>query len=86
MLYPVFTPKDMLELDQLKFRNYWVEVDHPELGTSITYHGPFLKTSETFENICRRAPLVGEHNEEVYIKELGMTKEQLLILKQMKVI
>ena len=86
MLYPVLTPKDMLELDQLKFRKYWVEVDHPELGTSITYPGPFLKTSETFENVCRRAPRIGEHNEEVYMRELGMSKEQLLILKQMKVI
>jgi benzylsuccinate CoA-transferase BbsE subunit len=86
MLYPVLTPKDMLELDQLKFRNYWVEVDHPELGTSITYPGPFLKTSETFENVCLRAPRIGEHNEEVYLRELGMSKEQLLILKQMQVI
>jgi crotonobetainyl-CoA:carnitine CoA-transferase CaiB-like acyl-CoA transferase len=86
MLYPVLTPKDMLELSQLKFRDYWVEVDHPELGTSITYHGPFLKTSETFDRVYRRAPLMGEHNEDVYIRELGMSKEELLTLKQMKVI
>jgi hypothetical protein len=25
--------------------------------------------------------LIGEHNEEVYVKELGLTKEQLAILK-----
>jgi len=86
MLYPVLTPKDMLGLNQLKFRDYWVEVDHPELGTSITYHGPFLKTSETFDRVYRRAPLIGEHNEEVYIRELGMSKEELLTLKQMNVI
>jgi crotonobetainyl-CoA:carnitine CoA-transferase CaiB-like acyl-CoA transferase len=86
MLYPVLTPKDMLELNQLKFRDYWVEVDHPELGSSITYHGPFLKTSETFDRVYRRAPLIGEHNEEVYIRELGMSKEELLTLKQMNVI
>ncbi len=86
MLYPVLTPKDMLGLAQLKSRDYWVEVDHPELGTSITYHGPFLKTSETFENPRRRAPLIGEHNQEVYLKELGMSREELLTLKQMKVI
>jgi crotonobetainyl-CoA:carnitine CoA-transferase CaiB-like acyl-CoA transferase len=86
MLYPVLTPKDILELDQLKFRKYWVEVDHPELGTSITYPGPFLKTSEPFDRVYRRAPLIGEHNEEVYIRELGMSKEELLTLRQMNVI
>jgi crotonobetainyl-CoA:carnitine CoA-transferase CaiB-like acyl-CoA transferase len=86
MLYPVLTPKDILELDQLKFRKYWVEVDHPELGTSIIYPGPFLKTSETFENPWRCAPRIGEHNEEVYVTEQGISKEELLILKQMKVI
>jgi crotonobetainyl-CoA:carnitine CoA-transferase CaiB-like acyl-CoA transferase len=86
MLYPVLTPKDMLELEQLKFRKYWVEVDHPELGTSITYPGPFLKTSEPFDKGRRRAPLIGEHNEDVYMKELGMSKGHLLTLKQMRVI
>jgi len=86
MLYPVLSPKDILELEQLKSRDYWVEVDHPELDASITYPGPFFKTSEPFDRLCRRAPLIGEHNEEVYIKELGISKEELLMLKQMRVI
>jgi formyl-CoA transferase len=34
----------------------------------------------------RRAPLIGEHNEEVYINELGLSKEELLTLKQAGVI
>ena len=45
MLYPVLIPRDILNLKQLEFRGYWEEVDHPELGTSITYPGPFFKTS-----------------------------------------
>ncbi len=86
MLYPVLSPKDIRELDQLRFRKYWVEVDHPELETSITYPGPFLKTTESFDKGYRRAPLIGEHNEEVYLTELGLSKEELLTLKQSKVI
>jgi crotonobetainyl-CoA:carnitine CoA-transferase CaiB-like acyl-CoA transferase len=27
--------------------------------------------------IQRRAPLIGEHNEEIYLGELGFSKEQL---------
>ena len=86
MLYPVLTPKDMLEFGQLAAREYWVEVDHPELGTTITYPGSFLKTAEPPYRIYRRAPLIGEHNEEIYIKELGLSKQELLTLKQMRVI
>jgi benzylsuccinate CoA-transferase BbsE subunit len=86
MLYPVLRPRDILELNQLRARDYWVEVDHPEFEASITYAGPFLKTSESFDRGYRRAPLIGEHNEEVYIRELGLSKEELLTLKQLKVI
>ena len=82
MLYPVLMPKDILKLRQLEFRRYWEEVNHPELGTSITYPGPFFKTSLALDRRYRRAPLIGEHNEEIYIKELGLSKEELLILKQ----
>jgi len=86
MVYPFFTPREIMELNQLKFRNYWVEVDHPELETSITYPGSFFKTSEAFAMEYRRAPLIGEHNEEVYLNELGLSKEELLTLKQAGVI
>jgi crotonobetainyl-CoA:carnitine CoA-transferase CaiB-like acyl-CoA transferase len=82
MLYPVLIPRDILNLKQLEFRGYWEEVNHPELGTSITYPGPFFKTSLALDRRYRRAPLIGEHNEEVYLKELGLSKQELLILKQ----
>jgi crotonobetainyl-CoA:carnitine CoA-transferase CaiB-like acyl-CoA transferase len=75
-----------LQSDQLKSREYWVDLEHPELGTKITYPGPFVKLSETPIRINRRAPLIGEHNEEIYIKELGMTHKELQALKRAKVI
>ena len=81
-LYPVFTPKDMLEFPQLKIRQYWQEVEHPEMGANIVYPGAFAKLAEGSCNIRRRAPLIGEHNEEIYISELGFSKEELALLKQ----
>jgi benzylsuccinate CoA-transferase BbsE subunit len=85
-LYPVSTPADMLESPQLAARNFWQEVEHPELGTSITYPGAFANASEAPPRISRRAPLIGEHNQEIYEEELGISKEKLLVLKQAGVI
>ena len=85
MLYPLSTSKDIVENPQLAARDFWEEVDHPELNASITYPGAFLKPTEMPLNIRRRAPLIGEHNEEVY-GELGISKEELLNLKEGNII
>ena len=86
MLYPAATTADMLDNAQLVSRGFWVEVEHPELGTSITYPGAFAKASEAPPRVNRRAPLIGEHNQEIYEGELGISREELLILKQAGVI
>jgi crotonobetainyl-CoA:carnitine CoA-transferase CaiB-like acyl-CoA transferase len=85
-VYPLSNIKDIVDNPQLAARDFWVEVEHPELGTSITYPGAFAKTTESPPRIFRRAPLIGEHNQEIYEKELGISREKLLILKQAKVI
>ena len=82
MGYPVSTAKDIIENSQLKARGVWQDVEHPELGTSITYPGPWVKMSQSSCGIQRRAPLIGEHNNDIYQKELGITEEELIILKQ----
>ena len=86
MLYPVSTTGDMLENPQLAARGFWVELEHPELGIGLTYPGAFGAFSETPIRITRRAPLIGEHNKEIYGKELGFSREKLLVLKQAGVI
>jgi benzylsuccinate CoA-transferase BbsE subunit len=86
MLYPVFTPEDMLEFDQLTARQFWVEVDHPEVGAKVTYPGAFTRASATPISKYRRAPLVGEHNEEIYLKELGLSRHDFAALQRAKVI
>ena len=81
-IMPVRTPALLLKDDQLAGRDYWVEIEHPELGTTITYPGAFIKMSETPLNIGQRAPLIGEHNEQIYKYELGMSTEELKILME----
>lgn len=86
VLQPVNTSKDMWESPQLAARDFWVQVDHPELGGSIAYPGPYFKATETAWVKGRRAPRIGEHNEEVYVKELGLTRDDLVLLKRDNVI
>ncbi|MFC1845848.1 CaiB/BaiF CoA transferase family protein [Chloroflexota bacterium] len=86
MLLPVYTPAELLDYVQLKERGYWEEVDHPELGRSITYPGAFIKSSEMDCSIRRRAPLIGEHNKEIYTGELGFSGQDLAMLKEAGVI
>jgi benzylsuccinate CoA-transferase BbsE subunit len=83
---PINTAKDLLESDQLAAREYFVAVEHPELDDTLTYPGAPVKLSETPWRIQRRPPLVGEHNEEVYEKELGISREEIILLAQAGVI
>ena len=83
---PVNTPKDLLENKQLEARDYFVEVEHPELDTTITYPGAPCKMKETPWQVWNRAPLIGEHNEDIYVGELGIAKEDLSSLQQTSVI
>lgn len=85
MLYPVYSSKEIWEDSQLKARGFWEKVHHPELNEPLIYPGsPFVFAGER-SKIYRRAPLIGEHNEEVY-GTLGIPPVDLVILKQAGVI
>jgi len=80
-LYPVANSEETTTNPQLAARDFWVNIEHDELGDTITYPGAFAKFSETPIKNWRRAPLIGEHNEEIYIKELEFSKEEFSLLK-----
>ena len=86
LVAPVSNTKDISEDIQLRARNYWVHLDHPELGQSLPYCGPFIKMSATPISYQRRAPLIGEHNREIYVEELGLTEDHLKALHDKKII
>jgi benzylsuccinate CoA-transferase BbsE subunit len=85
-LTPLLTPKDQLDFPQFIARDFWKKVPHPELETEITYPGGFVKISDAECGIRFRAPLIGEHNDEIYKKELGMSTDELVVMKQRRVI
>jgi len=81
-LIPVNTAEDIAESPQLRSRNYWKQVEHPELDDSIPYPSwPVKWTEMPTRGAQRRAPFIGEHNREIYEEEFGISEEQLKILK-----
>ena len=82
ILFPINTIEDLRGDTQLESRDFWEEVHHPECMDTITYPGGPFRSTEFDCSIRRRPPLIGEHNEEVYHLELGITKEELLVLRE----
>lgn len=82
---PVNNAKDLVESEQLKERDWFVEIDHPESGT-LKYPGAPAKLSKTPWKIKHRAPLLGEHNEEVLCQRLNYSKEDMTEMQRAGVI
>ena len=62
---PLFTAKEVIEDPQYEARQYFVEVDHPEAGT-YRYPGWPYRMSATPPKVQSPAPLLGQHNEEIF--------------------
>jgi len=84
--WPVNNTAEVLKNPQLAARNYWQDLSL--LGSGITFRSPrhFFLSSETENYIRRRAPTVGEHNNEVYGQELGLSETEITTLKETGVI
>jgi len=87
-LTPLHDMSDVVGDEQLAARNFWADVDHPELGTSIRYPGSLFLTTEEdcVPGVRRRAPFIGEHNKEIYVGELGLSEDEFNSLKREGVI
>lgn len=83
--YPVTTSQDTFDDEQLQSRNIWKEIEHEELGVKIKYPSFFAKFSSIDCDLYRRAPLIGEHNGEIY-SEIGYDKKDILNLKRAGII
>ena len=80
-LYPVQNAMDIAADPQLKERDFWQSIEHPELGMELLYPNFPCLFSEKVETKRRRSPLIGEHNEEIYMGEMGITREEMIRLK-----
>ncbi|MFB7495172.1 formyl-CoA transferase [Streptomyces sp. NPDC056161] len=76
---PILSTQEIIEDDSLVANEMVVTVPHPERGEFVTVGSP-LKLSDSPVDITA-SPLLGEHNEEIYIGELGLGDDELRMLK-----
>ncbi len=77
---PIWTTDYFYNSPQTKARGSFVKVDHPIAGKG-DYPAPPYRYSETPAKIRRPAPCLGEHNEEIYCQEVGLSKNDLVSLR-----
>ena len=75
---PYYTPSEVFTSPQQRQRDFYAQVNHPETGP-LEYTGTPFQLSET-PTILTRAPLLGEHNADVYCGLLGYRERELAAL------
>jgi crotonobetainyl-CoA:carnitine CoA-transferase CaiB-like acyl-CoA transferase len=80
---PVNSPNEVVNNPQLKARGFFIEVNHPEIGTSLNYPGAPCRFSSSLLDRWKRAPLIGEDNIQIYQRDLGLSGKELQELSSM---
>ena len=81
----VQSARDLAQDPQLKERGFFIELDHPQMGRTISGATP-LRLSDTPPLYSRPAPLPGQDNDYVYGELLGLSKGDMNRLKNQGVI
>ena len=80
---PVLEIKEVLEDPQLKFRGMIQELKHPLSGpTGVKAAGFPIKFVGLPAEYPGPAPMLGQHNEEIYMGLLGFSREEMEELKK----
>ena len=82
---PIYSSEDIFNDPQLQARQFLQEVDHPEAGSVPFPILPF-RLSEVDELAQRPAPMLAEHNQEIYCDLLGYSRSDVVKLRQAGII
>ncbi len=81
----VQSPEEVMADPQFEARNFFVDIDHPALGT-LKYPGAPFEMSGTPWAVLSPAPSLGQHNQEVIGQRLGHTQEDLAQMRANEII
>lgn len=81
---PLFSPRDQVNSEQFAARDFFQEIEHQVIGRTL-FPTSACRFSESPWCLERSAPLLGEHNEEIY-GGLGYKAQELAQLKEEGVI
>ena len=76
---------DLANCPHLEARDFFVEVNHPVAGPA-RYPGMAVRLPGETITASRPAPLLGQHNAEIFGEELGYSAEDIISLRQQSVI
>ena len=79
-------PEENLEIPHWEDRGAFLETEIPGHPEPVRIPRAPYRFTETPLRMRRRAPLLGEHNHEVYVGELGLSPDSLLQLAQLGVV
>lgn len=82
---PIYDIADIFEDEQYEARNDIVEAADEEIGPLKT-HAAIPKLSRTPGEVRHAGPAPGAHNEEVYLEEVGLSRDRYETLREEKVI
>jgi benzylsuccinate CoA-transferase BbsF subunit len=82
---PSLSNKGLFQDPHIKERDVFVQVDHPVLKKDWVISPPW-RLSETPARIRRHAPLLGEHNHQIFGELLGMSPDEIEKLEEEQVI
>ena len=81
----MYRAPDMLEDPHFKFRDAIIKVPHPGFG-ELRMQNVAPKLSETPGGVRAPSPSMGQHNDEIYLRLLGLSRERYDELQARKVI
>src|SRR5271167_2580374 len=82
---PVNSAPAVMADPQIQSRDYFVAIDRAVVGTQL-YPGAVARIPDTPLRVDTPAPLLGEHNPQVFSETLGMTVEEISELERSGVI
>ncbi|TNF83698.1 CoA transferase [Pseudomonas sp. ICMP22404] len=82
---PVYSAKDIVEDSHFRSRDMIAEVEQPGSATPAKIAGVPVKMTVTPGGVHRRAPLLGEHTDEI-LAQLGFSAEAIQQLREKKVV
>jgi crotonobetainyl-CoA:carnitine CoA-transferase CaiB-like acyl-CoA transferase len=74
---PVQSPTQILSCPQLKARDFFTNIKHPDITRPLRYPKIPFKFNESLPASAKRAPLVAEDNRTIYCQELGISEREL---------
>ncbi len=81
---PVYSVEDICHDEQMRARDFFETPEGEE--PRLSYPGPAIRMSETPVDQGALAPQIGQHNEQIYLEELGLSRQEMERLRGLEAI